>query len=252
MTVKREGSSFLKGKNFYFFLLFGFCAVIAIGALYVTLHATKQENQLVDLNTPPKTVANQQQVQPIQQKETIENQAKDSLLENDIVSKQEEEDMRRAQTEDQETAPVMNATEKPTVFREKSGISWPVKGNVLLNYSADKPIYFATLDQYKCNPALIIGAKEGEKVSSSASGTIKSITKNEETGITVTVSLDSHYQLIYGQLKNCKFHVGDTIKEGATLANIAAPTKYYTTEGSNLYFQVLKDGKSINPISLLH
>ena len=33
---------------------------------------------------------------------------------------------------------------------------WPARGNVLLDYSMDSTIYFPTLEQYKCNPGLVI------------------------------------------------------------------------------------------------
>ena len=41
-------------------------------------------------------------------------------------------------------------------FTDTSKMEWPVKGNVLLDYSMDQTIYFPTLDQYKCNPGLVI------------------------------------------------------------------------------------------------
>ena len=41
-------------------------------------------------------------------------------------------------------------------FNGESILLWPVDGNVIMNYSMDKTVYFSTLDQYKYNPALII------------------------------------------------------------------------------------------------
>ena len=41
-------------------------------------------------------------------------------------------------------------------FTADSRMLWPVRGNVLLDYSMDKTIYFPTLDQYKCNPGIVI------------------------------------------------------------------------------------------------
>lgn len=47
---------------------------------------------------------------------------------------------------------------------------WPMEGNVILNYSMDSTIYFATLDQYKYNPAVIIAGEVNNKVYSVAKG----------------------------------------------------------------------------------
>ena len=63
----------------------------------------------------------------------------------------------------------------------------PVSGTVLMNYSMDKTVYFATLDQYKYNPALVISGAEGDQVLCGAPGIIKSIDVTAQTGTTVTV-----------------------------------------------------------------
>ena len=43
-------------------------------------------------------------------------------------------------------------------------ILWPMEGNVILDYSMDSTVYFATLDQYKYNPAVIIAGDVNSKV----------------------------------------------------------------------------------------
>ena len=78
---------------------------------------------------------------------------------------------------------------------------WPVSGTVLMNYSMDKTVYFATLDQYKYNPALVISGAEGDQVLCGAPGIIKSIDVTAQTGTTVTVDLGNGYEVLYGQLK---------------------------------------------------
>ena len=48
-------------------------------------------------------------------------------------------------------------TISPTVnFTDNDTLTWPVAGNVILDYSMDSSIYFPTLKQYKYNPALVI------------------------------------------------------------------------------------------------
>ena len=44
-------------------------------------------------------------------------------------------------------------------FTEDSELLWPVDGQVIMNYSMDKTVYFSTLDQFKYNPALIISGE---------------------------------------------------------------------------------------------
>ena len=78
-----------------------------------------------------------------------------------------------------------------------------------------------------------------------------SITQDAQTGLTVTMDLGDGYEAIYGQLKDITVAEGDRILEGEFIGNLGEPTKYYSVEGCNLYFQLLKDGTPVNPLEYL-
>ena len=130
---------------------------------------------------------------------------------------------------------------------DKSSAVWPIEGDVLLDYSMDSTIYFPTLEQYRCNPAMVISGNVNDKVFAMATGKITDIQENEETGCTVIQDLGDGYAAVYGQLKELNFAKGDTPEAGQVLGYVSEPTKYYTTEGSNVYFQLKKDGKAVDP-----
>lgn len=65
------------------------------------------------------------------------------------------------------------------------------------------------------------------------------------------MDLGNGYQAVYGQLSDLMVSQGDTVAEGTILGYVGAPTKYYSTEGSNLYFAMSKDSEPIDPISYL-
>lgn len=136
-------------------------------------------------------------------------------------------------------------------FSEETQMEWPVNGNILLDYNMDQTVYFPTLDQYKLSPAIAVQAVEGAPVLASVPGTVYKIEQNVQTGTTVTMELGSGYQAVYGQLKDLAIEEGQTVEKGTIIGYIAAPTKYYSEEGSNLYFAMKKDGKPIDPIAYL-
>lgn len=136
-------------------------------------------------------------------------------------------------------------------FDESAGLSWPMEGDVILNYDTEGVVYFQTLAQYRANPAIMIGGKPGNKVKASADGVVEKITKNEETGVTVTMSVGNSYEIVYGQLQDLKICEGDAVKEGAVIGTLAEPTDYFALEGPNLYFQILQDNTPVNPLLLL-
>ena len=136
-------------------------------------------------------------------------------------------------------------------FSEDTLMEWPVHGNILLDYNMDQTVYFPTLDQYKLSPAIAVQAAEGAPVTAATRGTVYSIEENPQTGTTLTMELGGGYQAVYGQLKDLCVEEGDTIEEGSVLGYINETTKYYSKEGSNLYFAMKKDGKPIDPIAYL-
>ena len=136
-------------------------------------------------------------------------------------------------------------------FTEASQLLWPVNGNVLMSFSMDKSIYFSTLDQYKYNPALIISGALNDNVIAAAPGIIKSIDSLRETGTTVTVDMGNGYECLYGQLKEVKVKVGGYVEAKDVIGYINEPTKYYSVEGANLYFEMRKDGQPVNPLDYM-
>lgn len=136
-------------------------------------------------------------------------------------------------------------------FSEGDKLIWPVSGAVLMNYSMDKTVYFATLEEYKYNPALIIGGAVNDQVISAGKGIVKSIDKTPQEGTTVTVDMGNGYEAIYGQLQNVQVKTGDSVEAKTVLGYLAEPTRYYSVEGCNLYFEFRKDGQPVDPLQYL-
>lgn len=136
-------------------------------------------------------------------------------------------------------------------FSEEKGLLWPVSGDVILKYSMTNSVFYKTLAQYKCNPGILIGSKVGQDVKAAAAGKITAIEKEDEHGMLITEELGNGYFVTYGQVKGITVKKGDVVKEGQILAKVAAPTKYYTKEGANLYFEVRKGDETVDPLFVL-
>ncbi|MDY3249078.1 MAG: M23 family metallopeptidase [Candidatus Choladocola sp.] len=136
-------------------------------------------------------------------------------------------------------------------FGEEDSLLWPSAGTIVIDYSMDGSIYFPTLNQYKYNPALIIGSDVGNQVLASARGIVESIDIDEETGTTLVLNIGNGYRLTYGQLKELAVTEGDVVESGTLLGYISEPTKYYSKEGSNLYFKMTQDETPVDPVLYL-
>ena len=66
------------------------------------------------------------------------------------------------------------------------------------------------------------------------------------------MELGGGYEVTYGQLTGILVSEGSYVAAGDVIAQVAAPTKYYSLEGTNVYFALTKDGEPVNPMSKLN
>ena len=163
----------------------------------------------------------------------------------------EQEFADEAQTASSASSSVEQKDAVDLFFEEGMGILWPVEGNVVLNYSADHLIYHPSLESFRTHDAIAIAAEAGTEVVAAADGVVASIEENVQTGVTITTAIGNDYYLVYGQLEDSEFKVGDSVKQGEVIGTIAKVSRFYSKEGDNLYFQVRCGEETLNPMSLL-
>lgn len=184
---------------------------------------------------PENTASKTEQIETVEPQETVAEE----------TTAEQEKKAETAKSEQEEKTAAMAAQD--TLHFDKNQTQWPIEGEILLDYSMDKTIYFPTLEQYRYNPAMVIQGAVNDKVKAAASGKITKISENEETGCTVWQDLGDGYTAVYGQLKELNFAEGDMVSEGQVIGYVSEPTKYYVTEDNNVYFRMEKDEKAVNP-----
>ena len=129
-------------------------------------------------------------------------------------------------------------------FADTSKMMWPARGNVLLDYSMDSTIYFPTLEQYKCNPGLVIQSEVSTPVYAPAAARVLEAGNNEEIGDYLVLDLGNDYTEITAVQ-------GEYLEAGHLLGYVAEPTKYFTFEGSNLFLEMRHGDKTVDPLDYL-
>lgn len=234
-------------------------AVVAMmGAYQYEKRAEKQEQQeQVTLAEQTDTAETQNTTNADDTQETMVTQKPDQQTENTVSNQADSSALAQTDTVQGSTDTTavyqqVQTNEEPVLyFAATDTIGWPLEGDVILNYSMDRSVYFATLDQYKYNPALIIAGAVNDRVVAASDGQVIGVDTTAETGQTVTIGLGDSYQAIYGQLKELEVSAGDYVSQGDTIGYLAEPTKYYSVEGANLYFAMTKEGKPVNPMDYI-
>lgn len=185
-----------------------------------------------------------------QKVENPDQSRSDSMSDTD-GQEQTESAQKKEEKKEEDTPALSTAMQPALTFSDSDTLIWPIVGNILINYSMDKTVYFPTLQQYKYNPAIIIQANEGDLITAASAGKVISVFEDPQIGNGVIMELGSGYEVTYGQLTNILVSEGSFVAAGDVIAEVAAPTKYYSVEGTNVYFKLTKDGTPVNPMTKL-
>lgn len=255
---KNERPAFLRGKGAAVSLVICFAAVIVlVGAYTFSSYRKDMEEQVAKAEEQAEELtedisgweeaadhtAEETNTDEIILAETDGQQPEENGSQAATDSQQAEADGQQIQTDDQQAASVW--------FTEDSTLAWPASGPVIMSYSMDRTVFFQTLEQYQYNPAMVVSGEVGETIKASAAGIVTNIEEKAETGTTVTLDMGNGYNAVYGQLTDVPLAIGDHVNAGETVGILAEPTKYFSVEGPNLYFEVTKDGEPVDPLNYM-
>lgn len=251
---KNERPSFLKGRGAAAGIVICFVAVIALVGVYTFNNYQKDIDEQM--------AKAEKQADELTEDKTEETTADDIVLpeaEDKQDGTETADDAAYGTTDGQDSADSGSAGGAETSgadtsgvwFSEDSVLTWPASGAVIMGYSMDQTVFFQTLEQYKYNPAMIIGGEVGETITASAAGIVTNIEETAQTGTTVSLDMGNGYTAVYGQLTDVPLSTGDYVNAGEMIGNLSEPTKYYSVEGPNLYFEILKDGEPVDPMNFM-
>ena len=271
----------LKDNAFYLSLGLGLFAILAVVGVY-----TAQQNDIkvaeneMDLNVASNyTDVSENEVaktngEVVDEEDTIAN-TDDSVranqdkygdlsantgnvvdMEQDTISENSEDDVPNgtesaAMSEDssrQEESIPTTVDAGQLDFNSEQTITWPVNGEVLIPYSMETTVHFKTLDQYRCNPGMMIQAGVGTTVQNAYLGQVTNVTSDNTYGNMVTLYIGNDYSITYGQLDTIYVKEGDFVKAGQSIGTIGKPTDSFTEEGSHLFFQMSCGEETVDPM----
>ncbi|MCI8865851.1 MAG: peptidoglycan DD-metalloendopeptidase family protein [Lachnospiraceae bacterium] len=257
-----------KDKLFLVMLVLGLLTIVAAAGVitmrkgdgqeqnpYVEMQG--QENFLADKpeQETQANVAGESNARPAEPEKTEEHVAEKPANVDTVVQEETYEIAAGNQQDSQQAQAVGTGIDAAKAlvldFAETSRMGWPVMGNVVLDYSMDSTIYFPTLDQYKCNPGLVIQGEVSSPVYAPANAKVTEVGVNEEIGNYLALDLGNEYKAVCGQLKEVSAVEGEYLEKGQLMGYVAEPTKYYTVEGSNVYFQLSYQGQVLDPLDYL-
>ena len=144
--------------------------------------------------------------------------------------------------ENQEQKPVEPA---PTVII----FEMPVAGaDIIKDYVGASVIYNQTLGVYSGHKAIDFSAPEGTEVVCAYDGVVESIEISKVNGTSVIVNHGKGLKTVYNSIEASDIlSEGMSISKGDVLGTVSTTNKTEYLDGAHLHFEVLENGKKVDP-----
>ncbi|MDD2482086.1 MAG: M23 family metallopeptidase [Lutispora sp.] len=124
----------------------------------------------------------------------------------------------------------------------------PVFGTICLDFSDSELLYSKTLDMWTTHEGLDIKAEEGSQVRAAMDGKIHEVTNDPQWGMTIAIDHGSEIMTIYSNLSTLDMvTIGQEVKKGDVISGIGKTALIEIAEEPHLHFEIMKDGKSLDP-----
>ncbi|MCG4528099.1 peptidoglycan DD-metalloendopeptidase family protein [Intestinimonas massiliensis] len=134
----------------------------------------------------------------------------------------------------------------PTVF------TWPVKGEVIADYSLEVLAYDETMGDWRTHSGLDIAASLGTEVLAVAAGTVASIEDDVLMGTTIVVDHGDGLKSVYANLAAIpSVQVGDAVQTGAVLGAVGDTAAAEAAKAPHLHFEMIRGDEPVDPASFL-
>ncbi|WP_053954723.1 M23 family metallopeptidase [Inediibacterium massiliense] len=182
---------------------------------------------------------------------------KESASVIESVNEPQQVSAEKDQTQIIESKPVKENIVKEDVKEESKeekieSIALPVKGKKGMDYAAEKLVYSKTLEQYTTHDGIDLIAPLNTPVVAALKGKVVEITEDPKLGTMITISHDDDVITRYANLSTTEMvKVGDLVRKGQVISGIGKTALFESSEEPHLHFEILVDGKTIDPSPFL-
>lgn len=226
-------NGFIEGKGFYIILAVCLCVIGASGYVLFFTAPTEPE-YVVEIPKPTANVP-----------------AANNIPDVKVDIKKPSESA--PTTAKNETSPAGKKVSKPTPIAVSERIYLPpIIGKVSKSFSNSELVYDKTMADYRTHNGVDIECENGSSVSCFSDGKVEKVYTDELMGTCVIISHDDGIKSVYkGLSKEVTLKIGSKIKAGDVIGASASSNLTETEEPPHVHFEVLKDGKYVDPFSLI-
>lgn len=176
----------------------------------------------------------------------------DEIIENEPDNEPESVKIPQKDNKSTSEGGVLKVSDVPT---EKFELIMPIKyeeRKIQKIFSLDALIYSVTMEDYRIHTGLDIACPINTHVYSAGDGTITFAGEDAFMGYTIEIEHSGGYKTVYSNLSSCDMvENGQSIKKGEIIATTGQTASSEILDAPHIHFEVLKDGKHINPLDII-
>ena len=127
----------------------------------------------------------------------------------------------------------------------------PVSGEVKAEFSGEDLVYHSTVSDWRTHDGVDFAANANDDVLASADGVIEEVSSGS-LGESILVDHHNGFKTLYANLSELQdIKAGDEVKRGDVIGKVGESALADCTEGPHLHFEVISDGKNVNPLEYI-
>lgn len=155
--------------------------------------------------------------------------------------------------EDYENAQKDNEKDKgEAINTELKSMRTPLAGEIYREFTMDDLVYYESIGEWRVHKGVDIKPKDTLLIESAFSGTVESVNTSELTGTEIVIDHGNNIKTLYSNLVSANVKVGEQVQQGQAIGNIGKTASIEAADGAHLHFELLVDGKNVNPMDYIN
>ncbi len=183
-----------------------------------------------------------EKIKEVKEAKTTEKEKEETVE----VALTEEEKLDKKDKDEKEKEEELEFVEDKTIT-----LVLPVEGDVKTEFTKDTLIYSETLEEWTSHLGIDIAAKEGTMVKAAMDGTVKKVYEDKLWGKVIIIDHGNGLETKYANLSTTEMvKEGLKVKKGDPISGVGKSATIEMMMEPHIHFEVIKDGKMVDPSSI--
>lgn len=154
--------------------------------------------------------------------------------------------------EDYENAQKDNEDKEESKNFNLKSMKSPLEGDVFREFTVDDLVYYESIGEWRVHKGVDIKPKDTLLIESAFAGTVESVNTSELTGTEIVIDHGNNIKTLYSNLVSASVKVGEQVKQGQAIGNVGKTASIEASDGAHLHFELIVDGKNVNPLEYIN